>query len=781
MASTLMPRVRSTAERRPDLIEAAATLVAAFWLAWPFWRPGRYVVGFDTAAYSGPNLRFTFDEWGAGRLPLWNDRIFGGVAHLGNTQAGVLYPFRLLVAPFDVNRGLNLLIAMHIVLFVMGLYWLARRLRLRPPAGFVTAVAGGASGAALVKTIQFEQYLVLAWAPIVLIAVHAVITGARPWRAAGGLAAAASCTVLAGHPQITYLTGCLAAAWTLALLLGTRAWRRLLPLVAAGGLALATCALQLLATAAATGVSAVHRTRELRDLALPDRAVAPNQLLQVLLGTVRDIGPDRFAGSFESIGYVGVAGALLAGIGLVAGWRAPARRHLAAVLAVTALVAAVLALGSRTVFYRGAYRLVPGFDLPRVPARWLDVTVICVAILAGIGTDAIARRAVGRPELIAVAALGAMVFLTAGTGLADVAFGRRTVAGWLVVAAAVGAAVFVAVRRPRRLAQVPGPLLVAAVLAIELGIGWTRGATIRPTFSESFDTYTSPTAEFLAGEEGWEIAYTDDGFEDPAQLITGMRPNGNVLMDVSSLDGYDGGVQVTERWLTLAERDADGPNAELPLRNQLALPLDTEEMARMYVRWVLIDNTRDAAGHVPGWLGPIVTDERASVYENPAWRNEATMWFQTTTEASPTAAARLLRARIGELSNTAIVPYDLQLRECTGDCTPRPLDLERVSPRELRVETDATTATFISVASQYDDGWRVTIDDAPHSATTLDGVFLGVAVPAGEHTVVFTYDPSWKTPGVVLSLLGAAGIVALAVGERRYHRRHAGRDAVHHG
>ncbi len=141
-ASTQMPRVRSTAERHPNLIEAAATLVAALWLAWPFWRPGRYVVGFDTAAYSGPNLRFTFDEWGAGRLPLWNDRIFGGVAHLGNSQVGALYPFRMLVAPFDVNRGLNLLIALHVVLFTMGLYWLARRLDLRPPAGFVTGIVG---------------------------------------------------------------------------------------------------------------------------------------------------------------------------------------------------------------------------------------------------------------------------------------------------------------------------------------------------------------------------------------------------------------------------------------------------------------------------------------------------------------------------------------------------------------------------------------------------------------------------------------------------------------
>ncbi len=629
--------------------------------------------------------------------------------------------------------------------------------------------------------MQFEQYLVLAWAPILLVAVHAVLTSARPWRAGGWLGAAASCAVLAGHPQITYLLGWLTAAWTVALLVDTRAWRRLAPLAAGGALAVSTCALQLLATAAATNASAVTRTRELKDLLRPERAVAPDRLLHVLLGTVRDIGPDRFVGTFETVGYVGVAAATLATVGLVAGWRGRTHRVIAVVLVLTALGATVLALGSRTVVYRAAFRLVPGFDLPRVPARWLDVTTVCIAVLAGFGADAVARRTVGRAELLAVAAVSAVVVLVAGTGLAEVSFGRRTAGAWVLVAAATCAALWFALKSGRPEAVSVGPVAVAVVIALELGIGWTRGAVVRPTYATSFDTYTTPTAEFLDRQIGWEIAYTDDGFEDAAQLITGLRPNGNVLVGISSLDGYDGGVQVTKRWLTLAERDYDGPNVELPLRNQLALPLDTEEMARMYVRWVLIDNTRDPAGHVPGWLGPVTVDERSSVYENPAWRSEATLWFETTTEPSPLAAARLLRARIGELSNTAITPYDLQLRECSGDCSPRPLLLERISPRELRVETDAEQATFLSVASQYDDGWRVTIDGEPHSATTLDGVFLGVAVPAGDHTVVFRYDPSWRIPGVVITVLGVAGTVGLLAGERRYHRRHAGRDALHHG
>ena len=39
-----------------------------------------------------------------------------------------------------------------------------------------------------------------------------------------------------------------------------------------------------------------------------------------------------------------------------------------------------------------------------------------------------------------------------------------------------------------------------------------------------------------------------------------MRPNANVLAGVASIDGYDGGVQITERW---AGRGSDGSNRTL--------------------------------------------------------------------------------------------------------------------------------------------------------------------------------------------------------------------------
>ena len=58
---------------------------------------------------------------------------------------------------------------------------------------------------------------------------------------------------------------------------------------------------------------------------------------------------------------------------------------------------------------------------------------------------------------------------------------------------------------------------------------------------------------------------TDDG-QTVEYEVPGMRPNANVLAGVASIDGYDGGVQITERWADALRRFQPDPPIELPLR-----------------------------------------------------------------------------------------------------------------------------------------------------------------------------------------------------------------------
>ena len=106
----------------------AVVSVVALWLSRSFWFPGRYVVGFDTYAYSGPNVQVTEEAWRNFRLPILNDLIFGGVPHLGNPSAGALYAPQLITLLFGTNRAMGILVALHLVLLGVGMVWLLRRL-----------------------------------------------------------------------------------------------------------------------------------------------------------------------------------------------------------------------------------------------------------------------------------------------------------------------------------------------------------------------------------------------------------------------------------------------------------------------------------------------------------------------------------------------------------------------------------------------------------------------------------------------------------------------------
>jgi uncharacterized membrane protein YfhO len=70
------------------------------------------------------------------------------------------------------------------------------------------------------------------------------------------------------------------------------------------------------------------------------------------------------------------------------------------------------------------------------------------------------------------------------------------------------------------------------------------------------------------------------------------------------------------------------------------------------------------------------------------------------------------------------------------------------------------------LSDAYYPGWEATVDGAPAPILPTNVLFRGVPVPAGEHTVVFTFAPrSWRqglwagTAGLLLWLLVlAAGL-----------------------
>ena len=90
----------------------------------------------------------------------------------------------------------------------------------------------------------------------------------------------------------------------------------------------------------------------------------------------------------EFVGYLGIGGLLLALTGLAALVRKQERARVMPG-ALLACVGLFFALGAYNPLYWPLVEFAPGFDLFRVPARWIALWALGAALLAGIGFDRI--------------------------------------------------------------------------------------------------------------------------------------------------------------------------------------------------------------------------------------------------------------------------------------------------------------------------------------------------------------------------------------------------------
>ena len=133
-----------------------------------------------------------------------------------------------------------------------------------------------------------------------------------------------------------------------------------------------------------------------------------------------ELDPARFVGSFESIAFIGVVGAVLAVIGITDAVMKPQRRPWAISFVVIGGLAVVWAMGPRTFVFDTAFDVLPGFDLARASARWLVVVTIVASLFVGVGVDVLTRRV--RPvHLVAVVVAILAVAGALAIGLVDAA------------------------------------------------------------------------------------------------------------------------------------------------------------------------------------------------------------------------------------------------------------------------------------------------------------------------------------------------------------------------
>ncbi len=791
---------------RPDWTlraELAGTSLFTLWMAWPFLRIDRYVVGFDTVAYSGPNFFITRALWGSGVLPFWNDTIFGGTPHLANPQTAALYLPKLLAFGTNTTRAMGWLVCLHLLFFAVGMVLVARRtMRLSAPAGLIAGVAAVASGPMAVKAIQFEQVQTVAWAPWLILASVAVVRSARPWFWVGVFSFSIAGAVLSGHPQMLYVIAPFVIGLSGYHFAASKQWQRLKPVGVSVAIGLGLCAIQLGSTLATARFGQFSNGHAAGIVNNPSYSVDPLAIPQSLLGDLLSTNHALTARNFEGVAFVGVSVALLAVFAVVVSVVKRVKRGEVLTLGGVAVGSLWLALGPRSGLYRLAVLVVPSLDQARVPARFIVSWALSMALLAAIGAHMVCTFP-GRPDrsqkITKVRELTTVDFPTVGTtmGVTAVLAGTaafvgwrydeidlpptKTALSWILLSVGFGLVLLLNLvlqrsERPKWLnasSYSVGRILSVLCLVIltvgELGYFSTKSFARFSTQRYPITNYRSAITDKLQNSEGRSLAMTDDRLGDTPYLVTTLRPNTNSLFrNIRSFDGYDGGLQVTKRWTAVSQLFAPGSDPELTLRSRLeSVPLNLA--TRYGIRWLLIETvnaegnpSRSMERSAPGWVDTGIRNGSVMLLRNPQISTDAQLIPSGRAVRSGTEAV-LAVPTLAE-NSVAVERADSTLPHCSKDpCASEPQHLNRVHSGLLKLETTSSRDNILRVAESYDPGWRVSIDGKRARILIVDGLQLGVAVPAGNHRITFSYLPPRFKLLAVISATAALAVFALLI------------------
>ncbi len=149
-----------------------------------------------------PYLRFTRDQWRAGQIPLWNPHNFSGTPHLAEWQSAVFYPLILLGSAISLVNMWHVLVITGFVFCSVFTYWYLRTLTLSRFSSFIGALSFGAGSV----VVRWSQEIVMAphavaMLPLLLIGIDKWIkTRQFRWWLLGLLAATNA--LLSGYLQV---------------------------------------------------------------------------------------------------------------------------------------------------------------------------------------------------------------------------------------------------------------------------------------------------------------------------------------------------------------------------------------------------------------------------------------------------------------------------------------------------------------------------------------------------------------------------------------------------
>jgi len=762
-----------------------------------------------------------------GELPLWNPYILTGVPFLAAGQHSAMYPLSLVFYLLPLSSAYGWFAAIHLFLAGVFTYTLARSLRTSRVGGLIAGLSFMFCGFMVTRNVFPMVIAAGVWLPLVLAMIEIIVrrfeegpAGALRWippTVVGSVAL--GMVLLAGHPEMYYYVAIAAALFALWRIVGLgRRSRRWKPALGATGALLGMAAIGIGLGAAqwlplldvvrdnfregSVTLSDVlgwaYPPRRVISLLIPDFFGNPShhryldisswETVPVTMNALGERIDTIYWGIknyVEGAAYVGILPLLLA---LVAILRCKGRRVW--FFALLALVALLLAFGSP--LYWLVYHL-PGLNQVHSPFRWVYLYSLSVAVLAGMGVDALLdgmETGAGRrrwrdrlaikmlPVLASVA--GAIVIVALRVSLlfgeematlgdraiqelarapeafADGAmfysyqFRNLLIFGLALLAAGL---VLLLSRRMRR-----RPVWAALASLVVCGELFVVGRGFLPAINPDLVEYRTPAIDFLAQDNDlFRITSYVGGGEKTFNANAGM------LYGFSDIRGYDSIIprQYVEYMVLISEQTELPYNRIAPLFETHPEALDSALLDLLNCKYVL--TTRERTIDRPGY--ELVYDGEIRIYENSDYLPRA--FLAGRAQAIADSEERSAALTSFDPRETVILEEPASRAYESGTDSSGTVNQIIYTPNEVTVAVTVSEPALLVLGDAYADGWVAHVrpagsdedDEQALHILRANGNFRAVELPAGEHLVRFKYSPDPVKFGLYGTFVAGMGVL----------------------
>jgi hypothetical protein len=740
----------------PDAIAVVALLAIWLWFFWRLFTPVQAdQASLEKGDFSGQFVAFAayqYDRLAAGEIPLWNPYNNGGLPFIGDTQAAVFYPPRLITIALSRLAGgwsyhaLELEMAAHVLACSLLMFLCVRRLTQGQVGSsfgaFISALIASYGGfLQSYPPLQLALLEAAIWLPLGILGIHEAARAERfRWPSLTLTGLALGLSWLAGHPQTSwFLTYLLTAYLAYRVLIQHHRWW-VVPTgtLLFGGLAFGLAAVQLL-----PGFEYLaYTTRANLGFEAKGNGFPFQDVIQFIIPNIVTLWSPL---------YVGLIGLVLAGIAL---WR---RLPGAIFWGIVAILALGLSFGDHSPLFALLYNVLPGLRFFRGQERAAYLVSFSLAILAGLAAshlitwdrlqDFKATRRIQQATILLfiVTAAIAIGILLLWLGSPE---SYKPFIGWTAFTAFVAGLTVLALSlllsRPR---QTLPPLLLAGLLVFDLfTVSIDRSSNYDPISPTQQLSMTPPPLiePVLADTDG---IFRIDGYR-------GLHDNYGSLYRIADMRG------ISPLFLAgpfdLQQGDLINPRA-----------WELFAVRYVYTDWNELPVASAVIAQGQDRYGPVklhrLTDPRPFAL------------LVDHVEVIPDAQAALDRARAADFDPRRVVILDQPVSDqpdtLLPDLSPGEVTITHFTPEQITLSANTSRQSILSLSLPYYPGWQANIDGAATPILKAYGAFSALVIPPGSHTIVLTYDPPSFRLGAWISLLTLIALIAATIRFTIPHRR----------